>query len=164
MYEVSTRAMPRRSLLCLKRTVVGEAGAWAFGKEFVALLRKHHLPSMEGRTGATFCIYWGEVNDDSDGPIEWCRPVPADLATALAGEIPELTLRGEPDHQEAVVHLGLGGQLSAAQWQLVSDSLHAWSDEHGVRPNDLGVRVTFLANGPVVEGSQPDCDFAVPFS
>ena len=165
MYEVSTRAMPRRSLLCVKRTVVGEAGAWAFGKEFIALLRKHDLPSMAGRTGATFCIYWGEVNDDSDGPIEWCRPVPDGLAASLAGEIPELRLRSEPAHQEAVVHLGpWGDQLSAAQWQLVAESLRAWTDEHGVHPNELGARVTFLAEGPVVEGSRPDCDFAVPIS
>jgi DNA-binding transcriptional MerR regulator len=32
MYEVSSREMPRRSLLCLKRNV-DESGLWAFGKE-----------------------------------------------------------------------------------------------------------------------------------
>jgi hypothetical protein len=29
MYEVSTRDIPDRSLLCLKRRVDGEPGAWA---------------------------------------------------------------------------------------------------------------------------------------
>ena len=33
MYEVETREIPSRSILCLKRNVEGEAGAWAFGKE-----------------------------------------------------------------------------------------------------------------------------------
>ena len=35
MYEVETREMPPRSLLCLKRNV-DESGLWGFGKEFLA--------------------------------------------------------------------------------------------------------------------------------
>lgn len=73
MYEAETREVPSYSLLCLKRNVDGSAGAWALGKEFVELLKEHRLPLMEGRVGATFCIHWGEVSDDSDGPLEWCR-------------------------------------------------------------------------------------------
>jgi DNA-binding transcriptional MerR regulator len=38
MYEVSTREIPDRTVLCLKRNVQGEAGAWAFGKEFISLI------------------------------------------------------------------------------------------------------------------------------
>src|SRR5215467_5374307 len=42
MYEVSTREMPERSLLCVKRNV-DEQGMWAFGKEFIAILRERPL-------------------------------------------------------------------------------------------------------------------------
>jgi DNA-binding transcriptional MerR regulator len=164
MYGVGTREIPRRSVLCLKRNVEGEAGAWAFGKEFVGLLKERTLPHMEGRAGAAFCIYWGEVSDDSDGPIEWCRPVPDGEADELAKQCPELTLRTEPAHREAFVNIGPGGQTNAVQWQLVSESLHAWADERGVEPNDLGVRITYFAPPPRTEGSVPDCDFAVPFT
>jgi hypothetical protein len=83
MYEVATREMPERSLLCLKRNV-DEQGMWASGKEFIAILREHQLPKIEGREGAFFCIYWGQVSADCDGPIEWCRPVPETEAHALA--------------------------------------------------------------------------------
>ena len=38
MYEVGTREIPERSLLCLKRTVEMQQ-MWAFGKEFIAILR-----------------------------------------------------------------------------------------------------------------------------
>ena len=76
LYEVSTREIPDRSLLCVKRNVGGRDQAWAFGKEFIALLRHYQLPQVEGRAGAFFCIFWGEVSEDSDGPMEWCRPVP----------------------------------------------------------------------------------------
>src|SRR5215475_1281717 len=62
MYEVSTRDIRERSLLCVKRNVAGLDGAWAFGKEFIGLLRHYKLPPMQGRAGAFFCIYWGEVS------------------------------------------------------------------------------------------------------
>ena len=94
MSEVATREMPERSLLCLKRNV-DEQGQWAFGKEFIAILRERPLPKIEGREGAFFCIYWGLVTGDSDGPVEWCRPVPQAEAHALAEHYPELTLRTE---------------------------------------------------------------------
>lgn len=82
----------------------------------------------------------------------------------LASEFPELSVRTEAAHREAFVHLGPGGQISPAQWQMVSQSLHAWAGEHGAQPTALGVRVTYLASAPVTEGSVPDCDFAVPVS
>src|SRR6202789_2096078 len=125
VYEVSTREIPERSLLCVKRNVAGRDKAWAFGKEFIALLRQYQLPQIEGRAGAFFCIYWGEVSEDSDGPIEWCCPVPADQAEALAARCPELTLRSEPAHGEAFVPIG-DGQIDGAAWQVVGRSLEAW--------------------------------------
>ena len=118
MYEVSTREMPERSLLCVKRNVPGVDQAWAFGKEFITLLRHYQLPQIPGRVGAFFCIYWGEVSEDSDGPMEWCRPLPPDEAEALAARCPELTLRAEAAHQEAFVKIG-DGQIDGAEWQLV---------------------------------------------
>jgi len=164
MYDVNTRTMPERRILCLKRHVDGEAGAWALGKEFISMLRERDLPRVEGREGAAYCIFWGEVSADSDGPLEWCRPVPADHAETLAATIPELTLRTEAAHTEAFVHLGPGGETSPAQWQLVSESLRAWAHEHAAQTVDLGVRITYLATPPIVETSRPDCDFAVPLA
>jgi hypothetical protein len=176
MYEVATREIPERSLLCLKRNV-DERGAWALGKEFIAILRERPLPKMNGREGAMFSIYWSEVSADSDGPVEWCRPVPEEAAKALASHYPELTLRIEPAHSEAYVALpndalpgGPEGK-PGAQWQLASEALEAWAVEHGIdpaslalKPEDLGVRITYLAREPVTETSPPYCDFAVPFA
>jgi hypothetical protein len=173
MYEVATREMPERSLLCLKRNV-DEQGQWAFGKKFIAILRERPLPKIEGREGAFFCIQWGWVSADSDGPVEWCRPVPKAEASALAGRYPELTLRTEPAHREAFVALPVGpGGFQAAHYQLAVESLQAWKLEQGIederltlKPEDLGLRLTFLATGQVTETSVPDdyCDFAVPFA
>jgi DNA-binding transcriptional MerR regulator len=164
IYEVSTRDIPNRSVLCRKRNVKGQAEAWGFGKEFVSILRRHSLPTLEGRSGAVFCIHWAELSDDSDGPLEWCRPVPESQAAALAAEVPELDLRTEPAHREAFVDIGPGGQTTPAQWKVVSESLHAWVDEHTARPSELGARITYIASPSGAETSGPDCDFAVPVS
>jgi DNA-binding transcriptional MerR regulator len=176
MYEVATREIPERSLLCLKRNV-SEQGAWALGKEFIAILRERPLPKMKGREGAMFTIYWGEVSADSDGPVEMCKPIPEPEASVLASHYPELSLRTEPAHREAYVALpndalptGPGGN-PGVQWQLASEALHAWGAEHlinpeglALKPEDLGVRITYLASEPVTETSAPYCDFAVPFA
>lgn len=171
MYEVSTRAMPRRTLLCVKRHV-DEQGAWAFGKEFIGILRDRPLPRMDGREGAMFCIFWGQVSADSDGPVEWCRPVPEATAETLAEHYPELMLRVEPAHQEAFVALTTGPEgTPPAEFQLASEALRAWAEDDGIKPeqldlgpDDLGVRITYLATPPITATSVPDCDFAVPFA
>ncbi len=165
MYEVRTREIPERSLLCLKRNVAGRDKAWAFGKEFIALLRHYQLPEVPGRAGGFFCIFWGEVSEDSDGPMEWCRPVPPEQAEALAARCPELALRAEPAHEEAFVNIG-DGQIDGADWQVVSRSLEAWSEQqHDLRlatgMADLGLRITFL---PSEIGQDTYQDFAVPFN
>ena len=176
MYEVATREMPERTLLCLKRNVDGP-GAWALGKEFIAILRERPLPKMEGREGGMFSIYWGEVSADSDGPVEWCKPIPESDAKALASHYPELSLRTEPAHREAYVALPNDGILPGAsgnegvQWQLASEALRGWAEEHhlnpeelDLKPEDLGLRITYFTNGPVTATSAPYRDFAVPFS
>jgi hypothetical protein len=178
MYEVATREIPERSLLCLKRTV-DEKGQWGFGKEFIGIWRQRPLPLMEGRAGASFCIWWSHPSADSDGQIEWCRPVPQTEAAALAERYPELTLRTEPAHTEAFVTLsGWGGSQSVVHWQLAVESLGAWAQEQerehadapdqrlALTPEDLGLRTTYLATPGMTAATVPDdyCDLALPFA
>ena len=169
MYEVATREMPERSLLCLKRNVAVQE-QFAFGKEFIAILRERPLPKIEGREGAFFCIYWSHPTADGDGLIEWCKPVPQAEARALAEQYPELTLRTEPAHLEMFVALPAG--YGAVQWNLACESLDAWGQEQALEhegdrlaltPEDLGLRTTYLATGPVTNPVS-DIDLAIPFA
>ena len=166
VYEVATREMPERSLLCLQRNVDVQ-GQFAFGKEFIGILRERPLPKIEGRQGAFFCIYWSHPSADGDGLIEWCAPVPAGEANSLAEHYPELTLRTEPAHLEMFVALPAG--YGAVQWNLACESLDTWAQEQAqehegdrlaLTPEDLGLRTTYLAAGP----SYPDIDLAIPFA
>jgi DNA-binding transcriptional MerR regulator len=169
--NVATRDMPERRLLCLKRHV-DEPGAWALGKEFISIFKERPLPKFAGREGAMYCSFWGEVSADSDGPIEMCKPIPEADAEALAAQYPELIMRTEPAHREAFVALSADRNgVDPAQVQLASAALHVWAIENHLdpenltlKPEDLGVRMTYLAREPVTETSVPDCDFAVAFA
>lgn len=126
----------------------------------MGILTARPLPRPDGVDEAAFCIYHGEVSQDSDGPVEWCRPVPVEKAAELASAYPELKLRTEVAHEEAFVDIGPGGKLEATQWLLVSEALRSWSEEHGHLPSELGARIIFRITTPV--GAGPDCDFAIP--
>jgi len=73
-------------------------------------------------------------------------------------------LRNEPAHREAFVRLGPGGQTEPAQWQLISQSLHHWSEKHSAQPTQLGARITYFVDPSTAKGQGPDCDFAIPFA
>jgi DNA-binding transcriptional MerR regulator len=166
MYEVATREIPARHLLCLLRHVDGPPGLAALGKEFIGRFMQKPAPRIEGIAGAPFLIFYGQVTEDSNGPAEWCRPVAGDRAEETAAAYPGLVLRTEPAHGEAYVHLGTR-QVPPAEWHLIAEALHAWAAEHQVqvtRQPDLGARVTYLARQPVTAESRPDCDYAVPLT
>ena len=67
--------------------------------------------------------------------------------------------------------IGLVRDRGLPQWQLAGDALRSWRDAQGIddkdltlTPEDLGVRITYLATPPITDASVPDCDFAVPFA
>jgi DNA-binding transcriptional MerR regulator len=163
MYEVNVRDIPARSLLCLLRHASSEQEVWDLGKEVIGMLKTQPPPRVDGVAGAAFLIYYGEVNQDSDGPVEFCWPVPQDLAGQIAASFPGLTLRTERAHQEACVHAS-PDPLTAAQAQLISDSATAWAAEHERQPSDLPLRVTLLTTAaPVTDASsRAGIDFALP--
>jgi hypothetical protein len=66
------------------------------------------------------------------------------------------------------VFVALPPGYGAVHWQIAMESMQAWEQEHededarlALTPEDLGLRITYLAAGPV---THPDCDFAVPFA
>src|SRR5580692_9614582 len=162
MHEVKVRDIPARSLLCLLRHASTHQEVWDLGKTVIGMLKAQPTPRVEGVAGAAFLTYYGEVNQDSDGPVEFCWPVPQDLAGQIAASLPGLTLRTEPAHQEAYVHLDQ--DATAAKWQAVGDSALAWVAEQQRQPSDLGLRVILLTTAvPVTDASRRGgSDLALP--
>jgi hypothetical protein len=100
------------------------------------------------------------VSGDSDGPVEWCWPVPEDQADAIAARFPDLTLRTEPAHQEAFVHQEAPGRwASTTQAENALQALTAWGSEQQRQPIG-GIRLVLIPN-PTSQGAGPNCEFAV---
>jgi hypothetical protein len=83
-------------------------------------------------------------------------------AQELAARVPELTLRTEPAHREAFVELGPAVQIEPAHWQLISESMRGWVDEHAAHASGLGARLIYIADASTPKDRGPDCDFALP--
>jgi hypothetical protein len=97
---------------------------------------------------------------DSDGPVEFCWPVPDDQAAEIAAGFLDLTLRTEPAHQEAFVGQGRPGIWgSGTEIEVAIEALVARASEQQRQPSG-GVRSMLIFN-PANQGAGPDCEFAV---
>jgi DNA-binding transcriptional MerR regulator len=163
MHDVTTREIPERTLLCLKRHVDGQPAVWDLAKEFIGYFKEQPMPLLEGKAGAPFLIYYSEVNADSDGPVEMCRPIPRDQAEEIAQRYPALSLRVEQAHEEAAVHMGTE-ETTEAQWQMAGASIVEWAAQHQRQFSGLGVRIVYFVKPPRTSESVPDLDFAFPLA
>jgi DNA-binding transcriptional MerR regulator len=159
-YAVSTRSLPDRSVLSQTRHVRFDEQT-PVREEFMGLFREAGIKPLPGVAGAPFVVYYGDVSVESDGPIEWCWPVAEDRAEQLAAELPDLTLRTDPAHQEAYVHYGATTLLHAARIILAAQSLLAWAHDQD-REIAAGLRLVYLETDG--DASSPDCDVAAPLA
>lgn len=156
--EIKLRDVPARPMLCHMAHVSADE-MLAFGKAFLAKFREAAVGRVEGVAGAPFVIFYGEVNEDGDGPIEWCRPVAEADADRLAAQFPELTLRTEPAHQETYTFHGLAAEFGHAQGAVAGERLFGWAMSERRQPSG-GMRLIYLHN-PANGGKGPDCELAL---
>ncbi|GAA0405843.1 MerR family transcriptional regulator [Microbispora corallina] len=156
MAEVAVRDMPARMLLSIQRHLMAEQ-LEAFTTGLVLRLGDGSVPGLPGIEGAPFLIYYGQVDEDGDGPVEFCRPVPDSEAEGVAARFQDLALRAEPAHREAYVRLtkaqtGQAGSLRALQ------ALERWAAEHGETPQGVSVRTVFFADPRTAGDDDPVMD------
>lgn len=103
-YEVRERDVPQRAVL----SAVRHAHEHELGPVLGALLggMSSAGPGLTWVDGCPYLVYYAEVSQDSDGPVEVVRPM-ADLAAAQQGAtlLADVQARIEPAHQEAFVAL-----------------------------------------------------------
>jgi DNA-binding transcriptional MerR regulator len=163
MFEVAVRDIPARSLLSLMRRAHQDE-VMQIGREFfIHRMMRGGVARVDGIAGAPFTVYYGEVSGDSDGPVEFCWPVPSDQAAEIAARFPDLTLRSEPAHQEVFVGQGKpGGWDDEAEIEVAIEALVAWASEQQRQPSG-GVSMVLVFN-PANAGAGPDTEFALALS
>src|SRR5450432_2861470 len=108
-----------------------------------------------GVVGPVFVVYHGEVNEDSDGPVEACVSV----AREVEGSV-EPALRREPEHREAFVRLRKA-QVEFPQILSAFDGVAQWIGAQGLEIAASPREVYFTDFVAAAPGDEV-CDVAFP--
>jgi DNA-binding transcriptional MerR regulator len=153
MFEVHERDVPEQLVITEQRHLLLPALADWIGAAIGRLLRA--AGQCGGRTGPPFAVYHGEVNQDSDGPVEVCMPVDPERAA----DAPAATRR-EAAHREAYVRLRKA-QVENPQILSAFDAVGRWIAEHGL-VETAPPREVYFANFVLAGPADEVCDVAFP--
>jgi hypothetical protein len=158
-HEVQTRLIAERRVLSISRHLQA-AETDAFFDEAFAPLRAAG-PGLDGIDGAPYLSFYGDVSEDSDGPVELCRPLSTgtDLDSDKVGA--DIELRVEPLHDEAFVRLSMA-EIGWPAMLPVIDALEAWATARRRRPGGP-LRQVLIAD----QRTGPDtlvCDLTIPLA
>ncbi|MBR7830774.1 MerR family transcriptional regulator [Actinospica sp. MGRD01-02] len=161
MFEVEVRRLPERRVLSMIRRVHQEELIERSRELFIRPFQQTRWPRPQGEGWAPFMVFHGEVSSDSDGPVEWCRPVPDETAEQIAALFPGYELSTDPAHEEAFVRQPeTGAWTSGTQAELALQELRTWAIERRREPAGP-VRMVLVAKTPS-DAAGPDTQFAVP--
>ena len=154
MYDIQERDVPEQTVLTEQRHVrIPELSEWlpaAIGR-LVETAEGHG-----GLAGPVFVIYHGEINEDSDGPVEVCVPVPEESAT---NGVP---VRLEPAHREAYT------RITKAQVEFPQILSAYEAVDHWIRSQQRTVagapREVYFADWDAAGPTDEVCDIAFPVS
>lgn len=152
MYEVKQRDVPAQVVLTEQRHLLQPALVDWIAASMDRLVKASQ--EYGGVAEAPFVVYHGEVNDDSDGPVEAC--VPIGVAEPPSG----VAARVEPAHREAYVRL-TKAQVAFPQILSAYDAVAEWIKENGFAIHDAPREVYFAG----VDAAGPEdavCDVAFP--
>ena len=158
LLDVVVRDVPDQLLLVEQRHVpVDELPGW-IGAAMNRLIAAAHAHG--GVDGFPFVVYYGEVNEDSDGPAEACIPI----AERSDGGVPESVgthaMRLEPAHREAYVRLRKA-QVAFPQILSAYDGVARWAAAKEIEITGAPREIYFADFRSAGPGDEV-CDVAFP--
>jgi DNA-binding transcriptional MerR regulator len=155
-YDITTREIPERRLVSISRHLHASQ-ADAFFCDAFARLRSAG-PGIKGIAGCPFLVFYGEVSEDSDGPLELCRPLGGTADPAGTG--PDLQVRVEPTHEEAFIRLAMK-DMGWPALAPAADALETWLAEQRRQPAGA-LRQVLIADQRTATPDTMVCDLTVP--
>ena len=153
VFQVETRQIPDQQVASIERKVlVGDLSAFIEEgmNSIFDLLREAGI-----ETGVPFVVYHGEVNVDSDGPVEVCVP---NVGQVEPGG--EIRLRLEPGHTEAFTRI-TKAQVAFPGILEAYEAVEKWAAQNGRRPTGAP-REVYFADWNAVRDDDPAADIALP--
>ncbi|HEY7198884.1 MAG TPA: MerR family transcriptional regulator [Candidatus Dormibacteraeota bacterium] len=152
-FDVRQRDMPEQIVLTEQRHVrIEELAGWI--ETALGRLRRA-ARDCGGPAGWHFVVFHGEVNEDSDGPVEICVPIDAAAASRSA-----VATRREPAHREAYVRLRKAG-FEFPQILSAYDAVAHWAGQRGLALTGPP-REVYLADVASASATDEVCDVAHP--
>lgn len=153
-FQVRVRTVPEQLVLTEQRHVrVPELVRWI--DDALPRLLTAAAGHGDGRTGPCFIVFHGEVNEDSDGPVEICLPIAADPDRPVDG-----ATRVEPAHREAYTRI-TKAQCAFPQILSAYDAVRLWAERDG-QPPTAPPREVYFADFPAAAPHDEVCDIALP--
>ena len=153
-FEIRERSAPEQLVLTEQRHVQIEQLAPFVEKATSRLLKTS--PRYGGAVGHLFVIYHGEVNQDSDGPVEVCLPIPGGAQHTAS----DAAVRREPAHREAYVRVRKA-QVEYPQILSAFDAVAHWLAARGL-PGSAPPREIYFTDFHAAAASDEVCDVAFP--
>jgi DNA-binding transcriptional MerR regulator len=153
MYQVQERDVPEQTVLTEQRHIhAPELPTWipAAGMRLIKSAENHG-----GLAGPMFVIYHGEVNQDSDGPVEVCIPV-----GSAQPEATDAAMRREPAHREAYVRI-TKAQVAYPQILSAFDAVAQWIGTNGKQVAGAP-REVYFADWDAAGPNDEVCDVSFP--
>jgi DNA-binding transcriptional MerR regulator len=151
MYEIKERDVAEQLVLTEQRHVrVPELSEWlpaTIGRLVTT------AETAGGLAGPVLVIYHGEVNEDSDGPVEVC--VPVEQANGSPSRV-------EPAHREAYTRI-TKAQVEYPQILSAYDAVAQWIEKEG-RSITGSPREVYFADWDAAGPTDEVCDIAFPVS
>ena len=155
MYEIDERDIPEAVVLTEQRHVTVHGLTDWFDE---CMPRLHELAERSGGiAGPAFIIYHGEVNEESDGPVEVCVPIAPEQSTVNGAPT-----RIEPAHREAYTRIRKA-QVAFPQILDAYEAVEQWIAKHN-RQISAAPREVYFTD---FMGAGPDdevCDIAFPIA
>jgi DNA-binding transcriptional MerR regulator len=153
MNAVNTRDVPAQTVLTEQAYVSAtELPGWIAG---TGIRQLELAASVGGQRGPSMVIYHGDVDEDSDGPVESCIPI--DPAAADRSRLPT---RVEPAHREAFITV-TRAQVRYPDLLVAYDALHEWIAKEEATI-DGSAREIYFADPSTGPDDEPVADVAIP--
>jgi DNA-binding transcriptional MerR regulator len=154
MFEVEARSVPEMRVMSIQRKVLVDSLP-----EFIQQATHSLIDQIEvgggSVTGALFVVYHGEVNKDSDGPVEVCVPFAGSVEP-----IGEAAVREEPAHDELFTRI-TKAQVGFPMILDAYEAVHKRIAEIGRTPAG-SPREVYFVDWDAVGPTDPACDTAWP--
>jgi DNA-binding transcriptional MerR regulator len=153
MQEITTRDVPEQTVLTEQAHVnAANLSAWIVR---AGTRQLDELARLGGRANSSLVIYHGEVNEDSDGPVEACLPISRSLAASSS-----LPTRVEPAHREAYTTV-TRAQVRYPDIVSAYDGVERWISENGKTVTGPP-REVYFADPSEGDENEPVADIAFP--